>query len=164
MSVQQIIETLDKLTKLHQSLLAISQEKTDVIKQGSIDELQPLLIKERQHVQALEQLEKVRQQLVESWFKDNQLADETVTITNMLEHIEDQDISARLVQTTTVLTETMTSLKRQEQLNHALIQQSMKFVELSLDMMSPSLKNLNYGKDQSQNTEAAKRSVFDSKA
>ena len=60
------------------------------------------------------------------------------------------------------LTEALIALKQQEQLNIALIQQSMQFVQLSLDLLSPSLTNMNYGKEQKD--QPINRSVFDSKA
>lgn len=160
MSLNTIIESMEKLVKLHESLLAISEQKTEVIKAGSMDELQPLLVKERKHVQALEQMEKTRQQEVEYWFKENNLKSSDKTVTAMLALLEDQEQQQILESVTVQLTNSITNLKRQEQLNKALIQQSLQFVELSLDMMSPSLNNLNYGKK----SESAKRSVFDSKA
>ncbi|WP_404454310.1 flagellar protein FlgN [Virgibacillus necropolis] len=162
MSLQTIIKSLEKLVMLHDSLLSISEQKTVAIKEGNMENLQPLLVKERKHVQALEQVETARLKDVKDWFEVNNFQSEDQTITTMLEMLEDNEQQQMLADITTQLTHSVTNLKRQEQLNQTLIQQSLQFVELSLDMMNPSINNLNYG--STKETESTKRSVFDSKA
>ncbi|MBP1947982.1 flagellar protein FlgN [Virgibacillus litoralis] len=162
MSVQPIIQSLEKLIGLHESLLEISKQKTAVVKEGSVESLQPLLLKERKHVQALEQAEVKRQKEVEAWVAQHNANLENATITGILEIINDEQTKNELEEITITLTKTITELKQQEQLNQSLIQQSMQFVELSLNMMKPSIRNMNYGGNKS--SDSAERSVFDSKA
>lgn len=162
MSVQPIIQSLEKLISLHESLLEISKQKTAVVKEGSVENLQPLLLKERKHVQALEQAEGKRQKAVQEWVTEYSPGLEHATITGILEVINDEQSKRELEKITITLTETITELKQQEQLNQSLIQQSMQFVELSLNMMKPSIRNLNYGGKKS--SDSTDRSVFDSKA
>ena len=47
-------ELLEKLLKLHQSLLQLDKEKTDMIKKGDIDALQSLLRNEQNHISAIQ--------------------------------------------------------------------------------------------------------------
>lgn len=161
MSVATIIQSLQKLIHIHASLVDVSEQKTSIIKEGLIDKLQPILSKERQAVQMLEKAEAKRQQAVEQWYMDNQLTSSTMTITHMLDVLDSSEERHQLEEATTELTHLLTELKRQEQLNNALIQQSMQFIQMSLDMMQPTIKNVNYG---DQNNHQSKRSVFDSKA
>lgn len=147
---------------LHESLLSISEQKTTAIKDGNMENLQPLLVKERKHVQALEQVEANRQTEVGNWFAEIDRQTGEQTITAMLALIEDKEEQKALADVTIQLTKAVTELKGQEQLNQSLIQQSLQFVEFSLNMMSPSIKNLNYG--NKKETESVERSVFDSKA
>lgn len=162
MTVKPIIQVLEKLVNVHESLLGNAQHKTEVVKEGSVDKLQMVLVKERKYIQVLVQAEVERKKLVDDWFLQKDLPLNNATITGMLEILTNVDEKKELENKTIALTEAITSLKQQEQLNQALIQQSMQFVQLSLDMMNPSIKNMNYG----NNKEAApmKRSVFDSKA
>lgn len=162
MSIQVITETLSELIKIHEKLIKQSKEKTEVIKEGSIEKLQTILSRERQCVQELEKLESKRAQQVNVWTEKNGLTDENMTITKMLKLIKNPLEAKQLELKTIALTEMITILKQQEQLNEELIMQSMQFVQLSLDMMSPTINNLNYGKNQETST--VKRSVFDSKA
>src|SRR5690625_485172 len=147
---------------IHEELLKGSKRKTDIIKEGSTEKLQAILAEERKYIKVLEQAEERRQKEVEKWYSDQQLSLEEMTITNMLHMLTDKQDQQLLENITIHLTEAITALKQQEQLNQALIQQSMQFVQLSLDMLSPTIQNMNYGK--SQGNEGAKRSVFDSKA
>lgn len=162
MSVQTIIETMTILIEIHEELIVLSQQKTEVIKEGSIDKLQQILSKERKYVQKLEKEELNRQEKVKVWCIEQNLSQDNITITEMLDIINDQADVEQLEKMTIILTKALTKLKQSEQLNHELIVQSMQFVQLSLDIMSPTIKNLNYSKNK--NTETIKRSVFDSKA
>jgi len=148
--------------ELHEELFALSKDKTEIVKEGSLDKLQALLVSERKIVRKLEQKEKIRKTLVDEWYEHHQLPLEEATITNMLERLEDEEERNSLEHVTIALTKAMTNLKAQEKLNLALINQSMQFVQVSLDLLSPSLKNMNYGNTSS--AEAPARSVFDSKA
>jgi len=161
-SITAINDSLQELTMIHEELLKGSKRKTDIIKEGSTEKIQAILAEERKYIKILEQSEEKRQKEVEKWYTAKQLPLEDMTITNMLEVLTDKEAQQELEQLTIELTKTITQLKQQEQLNQALIQQSMQFVQLSLDMLSPTIHNMNYGK--SQETEGSKRSVFDSKA
>ncbi|GGH75403.1 hypothetical protein GCM10010978_15230 [Compostibacillus humi] len=162
MSVQQIMELMEQLVDVHKQLLSISKEKTERFKEGAIEPLQQLLVKERKQIRLLEQTESKRQQAVEKWFQTNGMDTEQYTVSHMLEKLEDEKERETLANITTTLTETIVELKQQEQLNEALIRQSMEFVQMSLDLMNPNISSMNYGKEMKENT--ANRSLFDSQA
>lgn len=148
--------------KIHEDLIGVSVHKTEIVKDGLIEKLQPLLVKERKYTQMLEQAEVKRKREVDTWFLHQQLPVNDATITQMLEVLTEKQEKEKLENMMIALTEAITKLKQQEQLNYALIQQSMQFVQLSLEMLNPTIKNMNYGKKKQTNS--AERSVFDSKA
>ncbi|SET09450.1 FlgN protein [Oceanobacillus limi] len=162
MSVESIIQSIKNLVKVHENLLKISEEKTEVVKAGSVDKLQTVLIKERKLVQLLDKEEDSRKKKVDEWFLQNGFPTEDTTISKILESLTNEKEKKELENHTVELTELMLKLKQQEQLNLALIQQSMQFVQVSLDLMSPSLKNMNYGNEKDQSS--SNRSMFDSRA
>ncbi|MCG1026843.1 flagellar protein FlgN [Virgibacillus halodenitrificans] len=164
MSVQLIIQSLHQLVDVHKQLLRLSNQKTEAIKEGSIDNMQKVIGQERKEIKQLEQAEKIREKLVSDWFIKNGFSQEDVSITFLLDHIEQLDEREKLGNITIRLTKLITELKQQEQLNQSLINQSMKFIQLSLDMLNPSIQNINYGNQQQYGKEAQKRSIFDSKA
>ncbi|GAA5415669.1 uncharacterized protein YvyG [Paraliobacillus ryukyuensis] len=160
MAIEHVIDSLKQLQQLHQNLLAISKDKTDVLKKGDIDGLQALLKQERKYVKAINQVEQARIDATKDWAKAQGLDPEEATATDMLKHMQDTETKNTLEELTTALANHLLELKQQEALNQQLTQQSLQFVQLSLDMISPTIENFNYGKQQQTN----KRSVFDSKA
>lgn len=165
MSTQPINEIMDKLCSLHQSLLTLSSDKTEALKNGDTDELQATIVKERKHVQAIGQLEAKREQVVAEWFSTNGINGEEHTITTMLEHISNDAEKEALQEKFERLVMILADLKQQEKLNQELTQQSLQFIDMSLDMIQPSMKNLNYGRPNTKKNDSGnRRSVFDSKA
>jgi hypothetical protein len=162
MSVQPIIQSLEQLIHFHERLVEISEQKTALIKDGLIEELQALLVKERKEIRLLEQAEEKRQVDVEVWFQKRQ-TDQTATITGMLEMLTDEAEIKELEEITIKLTENIAKLKQQEELNQSLLNQSMQFIQLTMSMMNPAMKEINYGK-QKQAPPSINRSVFDSQA
>jgi len=162
LSIQHIINSLERLVELQQSLLEISKQKTVDVKEGQIDHFQSTLVKERKAVQAIEQVEKERIQEVNQWCADHSIPDEQATLTGILEFLSDEDEKHNLEVLATELTEGIVKIKQQEDLNQVLIQQSMQFVQLSLELLNPSIGNMNYSAKKATNQ--VERSVFDSKA
>ncbi|MGP4040733.1 flagellar protein FlgN [Gracilibacillus sp. D59] len=165
MSVQPIIQHLNKLIELHDSLLHVSMQKTELLKENKIDDLQKLLVTEQKHVQAINQIEQKRIDAVATWAQANSLDTASVTVSAIIEDYATGADQKSLEEVTLKLAEKLVELRRQEDLNKQLTQQSLQFVQLSLDMMQPSMKNMNYGKSKQQpQSSGPKRSVFDSKA
>lgn len=161
MSVRSVTQTLTELQSIHEELIHVSKQKTNIIKEGSVTKLQQLLRKERHYLKLLENAETKRQNEVEKWFlQQPSLLDKTIT--TMLPLITDEGDHENLEKMTIALTKSITRLKQQEQLNQELIEQSMQFVQISLDLMSPTIESLNYSNKQNQKQQ--RRSVFDSKA
>lgn len=144
-------------------MLKLSKDKSEYIKVGDMDKLSKLLIHERKQVQAITQLENERQQMVEAVFASLHIDAEEKTVSELLQYIDDETEKSELEKIVTVLVELIVQLKDNEQLNKELLEQSMQFVQLSLEMFQPSTKNINYN-EKSVGSETRKQSVFDSKA
>ncbi|WP_138419481.1 flagellar protein FlgN [Aquibacillus sediminis] len=166
MSVQPIVDVLKKITTLHDNLLSISKKKTESLTKNNIDYLQELLLQERKYVQAINQLETKRMELVENWAHVNGLDSQAITVSVMIDDDLVGTDKQALESVTTRLAETLVELRQQEQLNQQLTKQSMQFIQLTMDMISPSLTTMNYGNqaNKQQATQQVKRSLFDSKA
>lgn len=162
MSVQAIIQSLINLLQIHEELIEISKQKTEIIKEGSTEKLQKIVITEYKQVQKLEQAELKRHEAVKKWFIETDNQKKEMTITQMLNVITDEAEKDRLGEITLQLTKAITELKRQEQLNEELLQQSLQFVQVSLNAINPTLQQMNYGNNQQ--TARTEISAFDSKA
>lgn len=159
----QLHDSMHQLITSHEALLQLTQEKTELIKQGDTDQLAKLLMDERKQVQTIIQVEEKRQSIVDSWMLEMDHIEEERTMTALLETIEDDREKEQLEEQLSHLIQVIIELREIEQLNQQLLEQSMQYVKLSLEMLQPSIQNLNYdGKQQVQ--DAQKQSVFDSKA
>lgn len=163
MSIKPIVDVMAALITEHQALVVIANEKTDVIKNSDMDALSKILIKERKQAQAISQLEDKRQLAVKAFFQTQQVVDREQTVQHLLEVIKNEEEKKQLEEVISELIEEIISLKQIEQLNQELIEQSMAFVQLSLDMLQPSVKNMNYKATNKQH-QIQQTSVFDSKA
>ncbi|MFJ6412359.1 flagellar protein FlgN [Terribacillus saccharophilus] len=163
MDLQALLETIEKLHKLHRSLLEISRLKTDHLKSNDMDGLQKQLLAEKKHVQAVTQLEKLRIKQTEAYAVASGLSVPS-SVSELLELITDQKLAFQFEQELIGLTETVTELKKQEALNRQLLEQSMQFLQISLDMLAPSIQSLNYGTPNQDQQRRQNRALFDSKA
>ncbi|MDZ5711475.1 flagellar protein FlgN [Jeotgalibacillus haloalkalitolerans] len=136
MTQQSIKSILHQQLKLHKSLLELAKQKTAVIKENNLDQLNQLIKDEQKHIQAISALETKRQQL------------------NTLE-----DLQAEKGELLHVIIE----LKSVNELNQDLLTQSMQLVSLNLDMLMPQPDSINYSKEDSDDDQPV-RSMFDSQA
>jgi len=166
LSVESILQSLKELTNVHKQLCNVSQQKTEALKKGSSEKLQDILREEQTYIRKLEQVENNRERIVEQWFENNQSTEQERTITKILNLLTDENEKRRLEVATIDLTKEITRLRDLEQLNAALIQQSMHFIQTSLNMLKPTLQSLNYDRQQTKNDQKRynDRSMFDSKA
>jgi hypothetical protein len=163
MALQVLLETINKLHTLHRSLLEISRLKTQHLKANDMDSLQKQLLAEKKHVQATAQLEQLRINQTEMWAAAAGIP-VPATVTELLQTITDESAAKQLEAELIGLTEAVTELKTQEALNQQLLEQSMQFVQISLDMLAPSISSLNYGTPNQHEQRPQNRSLFDSKA
>src|SRR5690625_6110131 len=141
MTYDKVLRSLDELVSIHKELIDSSNKTTENIKVGKVDELQDQIMHERKLSLKLEQAEEKRQAVVEAWFSANDIQSDEMTITEMLANIVDEEKQIQLASVTTKLTEAITTLKRSEQLNRELLEQSMQFVQMSLQLLSPDRKS-----------------------
>lgn len=160
---KKLLTNLDELTEHHEMLISISKSKTEQIKSGDMDNLSKLLMQERKQLQAIVQSETKRQELVNQVFNEIGIGQKDKTVSELMNHITNKEEQKQLDEAVTKLANSIIELKQTEQLNNELIQQSMQFVQLSLDMLQPSAQSINYT-NKTVKQERIKQSVFDSKA
>lgn len=154
---------IHKLTSYHEQLLQISIQKTDFIKEANSEELVKVLVKERQLMQQIEQVESEREAFVTKFFVENDIQSEEKTVTKLLTLIDNNEQKQTIEQAVTSLIEQIVLIREREQLNNSLLQHSMQFVQLTLEMIQPDSKNIHYSERAESKQTPSNRSVFDSK-
>ncbi|MCP3028100.1 flagellar protein FlgN [Halobacillus sp. A5] len=161
-AIKQIIDYLERLKQLHESLLTLSKNKTEALKTNDIEELRACLNQERKHVSAIEMLEKKRIEAVNVWAAGEPgFEGKNPAVSDIIEWVDwSERKQLECVYESFILV--LAELKQQEVLNGDLTRQSLQFVNMSLDLLQPTIENVNYG--GTSQSSGPKRSVFDSQA
>lgn len=136
-----LINILEKLVKLHKSLYVIAGNKTEVIKKGDIEPLQQIMKDEQAHIMSIQKLEAARQNTVKK------LVPELLqpSLADCMERLN-QEEAKTVAETADQLKAIIMELKEANTLNQQLLQQSLQFVNVSLNLLKPTNKSINYGK------------------
>ncbi len=162
MSVQSLMSNLEKTYRLNESLLQLSTKKTDILKKGDFDALNELTANEQKHIQAIEQLEKQREKLLSEMVKTS--GNQTVTLSDCLELVNDTE-REKLNELKEKLTQQLKELQNRNDLNEQLIQQSLQFIQVSLNLFRPQQEQITYAPPNKQNTNGLEaNSIFNRKA
>lgn len=166
MSVEVILSTLEKLEKMHKSLLELSYKKTELIKMGNMDGLDQLLKDEQAHVAAISQLEQQRQNVVKEYLKTKGIvSSELLTVAQVIEVADTEREKQTLSDARKRLLLTIEDLKWQNDLNQKLTFQSLQFVNMTLDLLRPRPDQITYTKTEvNGNRKVEEKTYFDSQA
>lgn len=165
--VNDLIKIIQAMVSVHKKLNDLAFEKQDAVKTGDMKALEHVMQQEAPHIQQLRKLENTRMHIVSQWQENKGLVKESVTIDQLLplfpekERNELEDWSTRLI-------EEIIRLKEQNDLNEQLLEDSLRFVNVTLDAMRPQNSFNNYsGKGPSTDDDdftPGNNSLFDSKA
>ncbi|MBS4219329.1 flagellar protein FlgN [Bacillus sp. FJAT-49711] len=161
MSVQLLIESMEKLLILHQQLYETAIEKTEVIKANDIKSLDKLLREEQKLATSIQIAENKRQQATAILSN----GDKGTTVSQLIQKLEGLDKN-KLSELQEKLSNVILELQETNALNQQLLQYSLQFINLNLDLLAPEQELPNYTKTQNEVSDNANigRSVFDSKA
>ncbi|MEK4228422.1 flagellar protein FlgN [Solibacillus sp. FSL H8-0538] len=167
MSIEKIVSTLEKLEKMHKSLLDLAYKKTEHVKQGDMEELDKMLKNEQAHVAAIETLEQQRQLMVTEYLRAKGFAlTDQPTVADVIEAASAGEETQKLTVVRNRLMQVIEELRKQNDLNQKLVFQSLQFVNITLDAMRPQrTEQFNYsGQEVSGTNTIAKKTYFDSQA
>lgn len=145
---QTLLTILNKELDLYKEIVELVKKQTDIIKKGDIDGLNELLKTQQKYVTSITVLEEERQKELARIFPGKR---ELPTITNCIEMAVDQE----KVQLTRVYDDLMSVLQKIQEineLNQQLLEQSLEFVNFSMNLLRPQKDNLNYGPPNKKQT------------
>ncbi|MER2258712.1 MAG: flagellar protein FlgN, partial [Priestia megaterium] len=138
MSIATIVVTLEKLEKMHKSLLELALAKTEYIKQGDMEKLDQLIKNEQAHVAAINTLEQQRQSMVTDYLRAKGIAlTDTPSVVDVITAAENSESTEKLVSVRERLITLLNQLKMQNDLNQKLVMNSLQFINITLDAMRP---------------------------
>ncbi|GAE26510.1 flagellar protein [Halalkalibacter wakoensis JCM 9140] len=164
MSATAIIQLMERLIELHEELIETAQKKVDLIKTGDMRSLETLVREESKLTRKLETTELLRQKVVRTFLLEKGEVTENATISDVKLFVTDVE-KETLVQVQMKLVSLVEKLREQNNLNQSLIEESLRFVNLSLDLLRPHKEDISYHPNSKEDEPYdTGHSIFDSKA
>lgn len=161
--VEKLIEVLNKETDIYDDILKLSKNKTNVVVEGKVTELENIVKLEQTLVLKMGQLEGIREELIGKISAQLAIEPSKITLSELAKLLK-ADEAEGLKKVHTRLSGMLNELKTTNQLNTKLIKNSLDYIDFSLNLMTSTnvLTANNYSNSGTVGT-AGKRSLFDVK-
>ncbi|MFC0559283.1 flagellar protein FlgN [Halalkalibacter alkalisediminis] len=164
MSIKAITQLLERLIEVHEHLLELATKKVEPIKKGDMKVLEAIVREESKLAHKLQTTEMLRSKIVRTFLLEQGEAKEAVTMSDVKRFATAEE-KLQLEQLQRKLVDDVQKLKTQNELNQELIEESLRFVNLSLDLMLPHKEDVSYNpRSQDDEPYENNHSLFDSKA
>lgn len=136
MSIQPLLETMDKLQEAHEALLELAKVKTPVLVSNDIDQLNMIVNRENKWVRAIAEANQQRIQIIGSYLISRGYnPNPKITVGDLIKVIFKAEEKQALMDAQQKLLVTIEELKVSNTINQQLIEQSLSFVNYSLDLI-----------------------------
>lgn len=165
MSIQPVIETLDRLSELHTQLLSIAEEKKDIIVRNDVDALALLTSREGRLIKQINEVDEERVHAMHAFMKEKGIRSALqLNVTELSRIVFNPDERVQLREAQVRLSDLLHELKRQNETIKDLLQQSLDFVDYSLNLITSRPEDDSIYKRPDQAQSKAARSLFDTRA
>lgn len=160
--IHDLIKVLDQEAKAYDDILKISKNKTNIIVEGKVAELENLVKIEQTLVLQMSRIETMRENLVDKISAQLNIKSKDVTISEILKQLKGEEAD-KLKACQTNMTKVLSDLKNTNEVNSKLIKNSLDFINFSINLMtSVDIGTNNYG-TSGQANDTKKRTFFDMK-
>ncbi|PWW08359.1 FlgN protein [Paenibacillus cellulosilyticus] len=135
MSVQVIIEILQKQSEVYERLIQLADEKTPMLVRNDVQQLNAIMLQERKLVKRAEELEVSRFTHTNIFFSNMRSHYRLGKLSDLIKAVTNADEKVALTQYHRLLTDLLAELKRKNELNQQLIQQSLSFLDYSIGLL-----------------------------
>ncbi|MDP4179503.1 MAG: flagellar protein FlgN [Bacillota bacterium] len=158
----ELINILDNEIATYNDIYKISKEKTDIIVEGKVSELEKIVQAEQQLILRVTQIENQRETIIFKISRALKLKSEEITLTTLIEIVQG-DLGEKLRSQQESLSKLVKELTNLNDLNSKLIRNSLDYINFSLNLFANSgTKDNNYGIDAEKSSSKAS-SMFDFK-
>jgi len=167
MSVQRLVAALEKLKDIHEELIALADRKREALVRNAVDDVSAIVSKENKLVRAIDEQLREQTEATNGFFRAKGFQPtRAITVTELSRMVTDPKEKGALLAARDRLSETVAALKKKNELNQQLIEQSLAFINYSIDLVigpddEPTYRNPAYQKD---NPGQQRAGFFDSRA
>ena len=135
-SIQAMIERLAQLDELHRALLHLGEQKRDVLIRNKVNELSVLVNQEIKLLKQAYEAENGWRTAIAEFLQSNGIqAGSSVTVTNISAFFDNEEDRRKLQELQQSLMRSIEGLKVTNNQNQQLIEQSLAFINYSLDLL-----------------------------
>ncbi len=166
MSIRTVIEKLEQLDALHTDLLQLEKKKKEVLIQSQVDELSKITQMESRLMRSISGINQQWVQAAADFLADKGYRPEPMmTVSEMLKLVFHAEDRQALQEVQKRLSGTLEQLKKINALNQQLIEQSLAFIDYSIDLVSgPSEQDAVYRHPIQAHKGTRENRMFDTKA
>lgn len=163
---QALFDVLGRLKEMHRELYRLAMEKKDVLIHNDIDALQRITRQEQKWIKQVEEAEAERAAIVQSILKERGITLGEPTLSDLVQTVTDPAHKQKLQQEREELLGIVSELRQANQLNQQLLEQSLSFVQMSLDLLTGSPEDDYFYRNPSSQTASSQvsRPFFNHKA
>lgn len=160
--INELLDILDRQAAIYKDILELSKNKTDIIIKGKVSELDNITKLEQSFIIEMGKLEDSREKIINDLSADIKLNASEINITELLKHVDNSQ-AERLEAYKENLLGTINEIKDLNDLNSKLIQNSIDYINFSINILSnTSVTDNNYG-NTGMTREDRKKTYFDVK-
>ncbi|NBI27731.1 flagellar protein FlgN [Chengkuizengella marina] len=164
MSVYDIVQHLETLDQLHFNLIELGKQKKQIIIDNNIEELSKIMNQESTLLKQITEVDAKRIKVVENILKQKGMQPTpNLTITELTRFIIDPEEQKALKAAQNKLLSTMDEMKQVNKLNQQLIEQSLSYINVTLEtVLGTADENVTY-QNPLENKHASRKGIFDIK-
>jgi len=133
--ITELVAVLQKETKIYENILEISKNKTNIIIEGKVAELENIVKLEQMLVLQLGKLETAREELIEKISSQVDLKPSDITITKLMDYVSGGQIDD-LKNCQQNMAEVLKELNGVNDLNSRLVKNSLDYINFSINLLS----------------------------
>lgn len=165
MSVQKIILAMKQLNKIHLDMLQTGQEKQRAIIANNTEALTKYMTMEARMLKNMNEAEEERAEAVNHFLIDKGIRSQlNLTVTELTRLVFDPDEKRELLTIRDELITNASELKKQNEATQQLLEQSLTFIDFSLNVLVGIDDEMVYQKPTDTPTKLKKNNYFDAKA
>lgn len=166
MSIQEVVQIMNQMTELHEYLLDVGEQKRSVLIHNDVGTLTKLINKESKLIKQITELDQQRISMVHSFLQEKGVTPQAnFTVSKLITIVFKSEEKKQLTDAQVRLCSVIDKLKAQNELNRQLIEQSLAYINYTIDSLIGPEEETVY-QDPRQNNPSSQRhtGMFDTKA
>ena len=136
MFVERLIGVLERLNEIHEKLLELAERKRQALIRNDVQEVSAATAAENQLIKSVEQLLAEKREATNDFFRSRGFQPvREVTVTELSRLVTDSAMKEALLAARDRLSATAERLRQKNELNQQLLEQSLDFINYSLDVL-----------------------------